>query len=456
MKKIRYTCLLLIALFTVPSCRKGNDLYVNPNSPTAANPSTMLVAVEANTFMNYEGGMTRIASIWMQHNSGVSAQFTATDTYDVIASDMDNYWQGLYVGAMKNAQLLYKQYETANPWYGGISKILLAFNLGIATDLWGDVPYAEAFQLENNVSMPHYDPQATILNDIQSLLDQGIADLSKPAASNTFLPGSDDQIFGGSATEWIKTAWTIKARYHNRLSKKDATGSANLVLADLNNGISSNADNCKSQHYSTDPNQWADFQNARSKNVMPCQTLIDSMHNMADPRTPFYFDTTGQHGIAVGNPLGQAQVTGSGWGPYLNNPSGSTPLVTCAEANFLKAEANARLGNMAAAVNALQLAITSSISDVTAGTSSGITQANAYTLANTSIHSIIFEKWKAMFGQPIEAYSDYRRTGFPFLAIRPNAIRTFIPRRLPTDLSEQTNNSNAPIYDLSVPVWYAQ
>jgi hypothetical protein len=453
-----------LAITAFAACRRGNDLYTSPNSPSVASPSTMLVGIEANTFMNYEGGLARIASIMIQHNSGVSAQYSATDVYDLNSSDMDNYWGGaggggLYTGSMVNARAMYSTYEAANPYYGGIAKILMAMNLGMATQMWGDVPYKEAFQLASGINAPHFDPQVQILTDIQALLDQGIADLNQPATANAFSPGADDLIFGGNTAAWLKTAYVLKARYHMMMTNHDGsamgTTTATQVLVDLSNGMTSNADDCKSSHNGTQQNQWDAFQLSRAQNVLACQVLIDSL-TQADPRTWMYFDTTGEGNMAVGNTLGSQNVGASQWGPYFISASGSnpTPLVTYAEAQFLAAEANIRLGNAAAANTALKNGIMASISDVTSGASTGTVQANVYTVINTTLHTIMLEKWKAMFGQPIEAYTDFRRTGYPALKPNPSGIRNWIPYDMPTSLGEQTNNPNAPPTDYSRKPWF--
>jgi hypothetical protein len=466
--KTKKILILALTISAFSACRKGDDLYVNPNVPATATPATLLTGVEANTTMNYESGIARTVSLWMQHNSGYIAQYQQYDAYDIQGSDMDNYWSGLYVGAMKNAKLLYDQYEVAYPYYGGIAKVNMAINLGIATELWGDVPYSEAFKFDAGISMPHMDAQKAILASIQTLLDQAIADFSKPASANQQLPAGDDVIFGGSASKWKKTAYVLKARYHNLLSKSDPAGSAANVIADLANGMTSLGDNCLTAHNtSADQNQWGAFQEGRGY-MSACQTLIDSMGGgappTADPRLFYYFDSTGNGNAVVGNPLGQF-AGGSTLGNYLYDVSlaasgGSgtdrpTPLVTYTEQLFLLADAQARTSDFVNAAANLNLAIQASVMDVTAGTSTGVAQA-IYTPANTTVHTVILEKWKAMFGQPLEAYADYRRTGFPMLKVNPAGIRTYIPQRFPTDLAEQTSNTNAVIYQLNVPVWFAQ
>jgi hypothetical protein len=463
--KTKKIVILALTIAAFASCRRGNDLYVSPNAPSKVTPATLLTGIEANTTMNYEAGIGRTVSMWMQHNSGYIQQYAQYDAYDIQSSDMDNYWTGLYVGAMKNCQILFTQYEATYPYYGGIAKINMAINLGIATELWGDVPYSEAFKFESGVSFPHNDKQKDVLASIQTLLDQAIADLSKPASANTSLPAGDDVIFGGSAAGWVKTAWVLKARYHNLSSKSDPAGSANNVVADLApaNAMTSNGDNCVTSHNTaTDQNQWASFQDGRGY-MSASQTLIDSMggsipgvNGTPDPRLFYYFDSTGSGNHTVsGNPLG-GSVGGSLLGPYLYNATDDrpTPLVTYAEQLFLLADAKVRLADPTA-FTTLNQAIMASVSNVTAGTSTGVSLAT-YTGPTTDTHAVILEKWKAMFGQPLEAYADYRRTGFPKLTVNPSGVRPYIPQRFPTDLAETTSNPNAQTFQLNVPVWFAQ
>jgi hypothetical protein len=458
--KTKKILILALTIGAFTSCRRGNDLYVSPNSPSVATPATLLTGIEANTIMNYEAGIARTVSMWMQHNSGFIQQYQQYDAYDIQSSDMDNYWTGLYVGAMKNSQILYTQYELTYPYYGGIAKINMAINLGIATELWGDVPYSEAFKFEAGVSFPHNDKQKDVLASIQTLLDQAIADLSKPASANVKLPSGDDVIFGGNAAGWVKAAWVLKARYHNLSSKSDPTGSANNVVADMAGAMTSNADNCYAMHNSsTDQNQWASFQDGRGY-MCASQTMIDSMGGSVkastpDPRLFYYFDSTGMGNIVVGNTLGGTSQ-GSLLGPYLYSPTDDrpSPLVTYAEQLFLLADAKVRLADPTA-FTTLNQAIMASVSDVTAGTNTGASLAT-YTPLKTDMHAVILEKWKAMFGQPLEAYADYRRTGFPRLTVNPAGVRTYIPQRFPTDLAETTSNPNAVTYQLNTPVWFAQ
>jgi len=454
MKKTSYIVIAL-ALLTAgfSSCRKGDDLFVSPNAPVSATPQTMLSAVEVGTFNNLEGGTARIASIFVQHNSGVAAQSIVHEQYNPTPSDMDNYWSGVYL-TMNNCKLLNNNFGTANPYYAGISKVILAMNLGNATDLWGDVPYTEAFMGQEGNFTPHYDSQESVLTAVQTLLDGAITDLAQPEGSNKALPGSDDFIFNGDVAAWTRTAYTLKARYYSRLSKKSGYSPATL-LDYLSHGISSNAENCYSVHGTggAEYNQWFAFLNDRSY-MVASQTLVDAMGNMTDPRTAMYFDVSGT-GEAVGNVLGELNTDASYWGPYLTpSPDQHVVLVSYAEAKYMEAEAKVRMGD-ATAFTTLNDAIKASVDEVTAGADDGSTIA-IYTDVTTDLSAVMTEKWKAMFAQPVEAYSDIRRTGYPLLTPNPNAMKTYIPVRLPTSLTERNSNPNAPQLDLNIPVWYAQ
>jgi hypothetical protein len=446
------------------SCKKGDDLYLSPNSPSKATASTLLSAIEVGTFNNLEGGATHHATIFMQHGAVITGQALEPELYAPTESDMDNNWNGLYLN-MKNCKILMDDFGGENPYYKALGEVIMVMNLGIATDMWGDVPYSEALkgtETGENL-MPKYDPQQAVLNSMQSLLDDAIANLAKSKASNALLPGGDDYIYGGNPAAWTKLAYTLKARYYSRLSKK-AGFDPNTLLSYLSKGFASNADNCYAKHGTagSESNQWASYLANRAY-IVASQVLIDSMGNMKDPRTPQYFDTTGV-GEAVGNPLGNLDVA-SYWGPYVGgiipgdpdgniNPAKNIVLVSYAEAKFLEAEAKVRLSDPTAFVS-LNDAIKASVSEVTEGANDGSSIAT-YTALNTNLRTVILEKWKAMFTEPVEAYAAYRITGFPALKPNPIAKLTFIPRRLPTPQSERTGNVNAPTPALSVNVWYAE
>lgn len=226
------------------------------------------------------------------------------------------------------------------------------------------------------------------------------------------------------------------------------------------------------------------------------------------PFVSIYFGSNGPNsGFAQQNtltvlgiyPVGGKYDDGSGSGSATNNKlnsasaSGAAPvrLITYADRLYLEAEL-IQTGVVATgdARAKLQSAITESIKQVDAvvlktGTAgvpilAGSTGATAYIAAimayydanpAKSLQVIMTQKWLSSFGSAVDAYTDYRRTGFPViwdpnnntmapggfvqpplhgnpvvdpqLAVKVSANRDF-PLSLPWPSSELTSNKNAP------------
>lgn len=448
--------LALCAVVFLGACKTGNDLYDSPNSPAKIGPGVALTSIEVNTIMNTEGDLARTSSILTQQLAAASG-YSALQNYQLARGDYNNHWNGLYSGTLYNAKLMIDKYSATDPYYAGMAKVLMALNLSIAADFWGDVPYSDAFNGTQYLFNAKYDKQQDVYNTIQTLLDNALADFAKPTSANVDLPGNGDIYFSGKISQWISATWTLKARFANRLSLKDPQGSATKVLAYLSNGIKTAADNMENRHAdnSNSQNQWSAFEYQRPGSIVASKKFIDILQSNNDPRLEYYFAEV-EGGGFVGADYNAAQINtdASIIGSYYNDAARSYALVTFSEAKFLEAEAKSRLGQDAS--SALNDAIKASVTYVTSGANDGSSIA-IYNSGTTNITSIMTEKWKAMFGH-IEVYNDWRRTGIPALTPRPQsvgAVLSYIPRRLPTPTTESDVNPNAVFIPLDQPVWWA-
>ena len=309
----KYIAYSLAILLIATGCKHDKDLFVNPNTPSTATPQTMLTEIEVASINSYEGDLTRTAGILVQHGVGVDGQATQTQVYSLTENQFDNQWGQLYQ-TLENCKQLNDRFGDANPRYKGINNILMAMNWGELTDLWGDIPFTEALQAQNNY-YPKYDAQQTVLQGIDKLLNDAITILSNTDNKGA-IPASDDVIFNGSLDNWIKTAYTLKARYLNRYSNKSNYDPA-AILAALSNGISNASEDCMGTHGSgaNEQNQWYAFLNSRAY-IVGAATLIDTMKNRGDLRVYYYFDSTGL-GDVIGSPIDNPDPNVSYWGQYL-------------------------------------------------------------------------------------------------------------------------------------------
>jgi hypothetical protein len=137
------------------------------------------------------------------------AQHTSfeADTDEQGTTRLDGAWTNTYLRALNNAKVLVeKSREQGSPHYRGIAKVVQAYNLGLATSAWEDIPWSEAF-VDGELT-PAYDSQEQIYTTIDTLLDGAIRELRKPP-SEFNSPGSDDIIYGGSADQWIRLAYAL-------------------------------------------------------------------------------------------------------------------------------------------------------------------------------------------------------------------------------------------------------
>jgi hypothetical protein len=359
--------------------------------------------------------------------------------------DMDGDWYNFYTQVMNNLVLLNKKAEAdGNANYAAISKILLAYTLGSATDVWGDVPFSKGFQGIANVT-PTYDSQESVYGQIQTLLDNAIADIAK---NSTTVPSGDDFYYTGDMGKWKKAAYTLKARYYMHLTKAPghtAAAQAQLALTALQNGMASNDDDMKMPFAGG-----AGAENPWQQNFLPGSTLVlastfvDGFEARKDPRKSKMVAPAIETGLYTGRVIGSDDIGSlesySLGGTFYASTSSNNYIVTYSEALFLKAEATFIISGATAAQPVYMLAVKSHMSKLgiaDAVADNYLTSRGTLTSAN-AMKLIIEEKVVANF-LSMENYTDWRRTGFPALTKVKNALSD-IPRRVLYPQSEMTSN----------------
>jgi Starch-binding associating with outer membrane len=449
MKKI--TALLsLVAVLAWTGCSKFVEGYdVSPNSPSQVSLALLLSGAELSTVNTYTGQVARFSAVITQQQAGRLFQYEELQAYDLTETDIDNEWQQIYNRGIVNSQLMIEQAGNENRIYRGIGRVLRAMNLGLATDMWGDVPNTEAgLGLAGEAAFnPAYDSQESIIRDIQATLDLAIADLTSDASDltvNVRVPGEDDFLFGGDGTKWANAARILKARYANRLSKRDAAGSASAALAALDAAYAAGFDGsadlmARFGDAANEWNQWYAFNDTRADYMTMSQGFLDMLAN--DPRLLVY---------------AKSDTSSSPIGDFYGAPAASLPLATFFEAKFIEAEAALRAGNPQRAADAYNAAVTANLTKLGVADAAFLAATAAETSATITLEKIMVQKYIAMFTQP-EVWTDWRRTGFPTLTPNAGAEVNGIPRRFPTAQNERLYNNNATITtDILLPVWWDQ
>ncbi|MCB2408038.1 SusD/RagB family nutrient-binding outer membrane lipoprotein [Hymenobacter lucidus] len=455
-------------LLAAPACSDDvlDDIDTNPNRPETASLRLLLPQVETDAAFGISGTeLAWYSSVFVEHTTGVHAQFEQIDKRApgaFVSNVTNNNWSNIYATNLKDVDTIIRQGSIgseAGSWrYVGIAKILKAYVLGIATDLFGRVPNTNALQGASNLK-PTFDTQESVYASMQTLLDEAILDLDKPSAAT---PGNTDFFFNGDPAQWKKVAYSLKARYANRLSKRDAAGSATRALAAAAQGFTAPTEGWIFTRFTTasiGENPWYQERNDRS-HLAVSTTIYDLFTTLNDPRGGLLVDTI-PGGTRVAAPNGtaltdQGSVLYSRASPQLVNATAPLPLMTYAELKFIEAEANLRLGNRTAAYTAYQAAVAAALAQQLvppAAATAYLAQVSVSPgAAGLTLSNIITQKYLSFFVyQPIEAYNDYRRTGIPALHNPEGAP----PRRFPYPQNELDNNRlNVPATSPGSGVWW--
>lgn len=453
MKKYIFLVSTLGIVFSVlASCQRELDTFNdNPNNPTQlSTPTTILTGAEIGTIMNSTGNLPRTLSLFTQHTNGNSFQSLDYTNYFLTETDVETDWSNIYQAGVNLNQII-TQFGSESPYYDGIARVLLAMNIGYATDAWGDVPFTEAFQGVGNLN-PKYDTQEQVIAKIQSYLDTAIADFEKPKTANKSIPSTNDIFYGGDVTKWKKLAYGLKARYALRLSKKDPLASQK-ALDYVKKSLISNADNLVATFDGgNNQNLWYAFNNQRGGYMSMGKFFVDELKNNNDPRLTYLvgLDANGDYS---GSAPEDANSDASPFGDYFaGSASTSNIIFSYSEVKFIEAEAQFRLGATSLAQTALKDAVNASLVAVTGS------QDNLFSNSVSSVVSlenIINQKYIALF-TTMEPYNDWRRTGYPTLTPNQVSQTKKIPLRLMTPKSERTLNKNAIVVSsMYTPVWWA-
>ena len=221
----KFAGLLTFSALILFSCKTWIDTDINtdPDAPADVPMNLLLPAIEQAAGYNLCGtDFVRTTNIWMQQFDGVTRQSYTEARYQLLPGDVNNIWNSVYTNIFMNTKILIDKAENTegaeSPYNAGVGKVLMATALGVATDLFGDMPYSEALMGDENVLTPAFDAQETLYTTIQSLLDDAIADLGPPASDNKLDVGGD-VIYNGNVAKWEKAANSIKARHLLQLLK---------------------------------------------------------------------------------------------------------------------------------------------------------------------------------------------------------------------------------------------
>jgi hypothetical protein len=463
-----YTILGAGILLTASACESFLDVNENPNNPEDAPISGLMTNSTYETALNVQ----RIGSATSNYVQYLASPNPATSSDTMDPVNFSGTWFSLYNVMTDVNEIIRKAEESGANHYLGAGQILMALNLGMTVDIFGDVPFSESFNFETVT--PAYDSDEQLYQQVLSLLDQGIANLQGETAISI---GADDFIFGGDIDKWIRFGNSLKARFLLH-TKETSTYNANEVLAAVSAGFQSNDDDAAVTFFEQRFNPWAQVAINNSNLLLGgwiseqfVQALDGTSYPTVDPRLPLMIGTTDEGefiGTVNGAGRGDAPEQGARStlipGQFYTSTTSPLLIATYAELKFIEAEA--ALASDPARAYAAYLAGIEAHMDML-----GVSEEDkAAYLADESVSvgagsltmdEIMKEKWVAMFLHP-ETWNDARRFDYGYKDmtlpenLNPELNGNYIRRLAYPDSEVSRNGNNVPNVTLLDRIWWDQ
>lgn len=478
---------ILSGILLLSSCTSNfEEINKNPNYPASSDPAYIFNYVIKEGAGEYGGsGDGRIYSTydysyvqrWVMQTAAVWGNstmppYTLFDQYRI-----QNLWKYFYSNLLLNCfvleEMTAENAELVNMHQA--ARIWTIYNFHLVTDLWGDVPYSDAWKLISETTdeamHPSYDIQEDIYADMIEILKDAAQSFDDSKVFYT-----DDMIYDGDMNLWIKFANSLRLR----LAMRSGNQAEVAAIVTEDNLISSN-DEAALFTYIDATDWWNPYyeMNVGSKNpaspdltgtsvIKISELMVRQLDDTDDPRLEIYalpteFDNVTYKGVPnlMNSTLKENQAMGMGVSTssyigsyFFTNPTLTRQVLSYAEVCFLRAEAAQR--GWTGDDDQLQY-------------NNGVRSALQYynvedTLINEfltngapydgTIEQIITQKWVALFLNGWEAFAEYRRTGFPQLMkweLELDGIkikkaewieveRNYIPGRLPYPQDEEALN----------------
>ncbi|WP_103864781.1 SusD/RagB family nutrient-binding outer membrane lipoprotein [Aquimarina sp. I32.4] len=471
-----YIYLFVFTILLAGCAEDFEDINTNPNAPVDVQPSLLLRQVLYNygEQMSYEGFVA--GNLLSQHLTALD--FNLFDRHALKSPQLGgNPWAIFYTNLRDNETILTKSREVSTfTVYEGPALIFKAYMTMTLTDLFGDVPYSEAFIGDQGTVTPKYDTQETIYmaeGGILDNLEKGIEAIQNYSGNSTL---EGDVLYNGNLDNWIKFANSLRIKALIRISGKEDISEQLQAIVSEGNYITTNAGNAVFEFTDSEPNNFrlARLRAGDFNNFVMSETIENILIELNDPRINVLFRPFGNataneyNGLINGIDASQTTISLAEYslaGTIFREHTGDLDAnyMTAWETHFLLAEA---------AVKGFITEDAKTLYDT------GITEAFEYwqttlpenylntTVAfdtNKALEQISTQKWIANMINGYEGWIEYRRTGFPRLKpVSASLNNGAIPVRIPYPTEEATLNTanynqaaqNTNNNSIDFPVWW--
>lgn len=366
--------------------------------------------------------------------------------------------------------------QTSEPVALALTRLLRVAIMHRETDIYGPIPYSKVIQPTGDIELTvAYDTQEEVYAEMFKELEEVGTVLEDNKKMSAEAYRKFDDVYYGDISKWIKYLHSLQLRMAMRLVYVNSDLARRIAESAVSSGvITANADNAllkvEENRIAMIWNDWNDHRAAAE--------IINYMNGFKDPRREKMFTKVGDDyvGMRIGSDPADKKVWMNSFSKPVITDTDPILWMNAAEVTFLRAEGALRGWEMGGKANELyKQAIALSFEE------RGVKGASEYAedatseypgeykppvgsgyneqLSNITIQwqegdtyfernleRIILQKWIAIYPLSIEAWSEFRRTGYPrLMPVALNKSGGTIPegtwiRRLPYPAEEYSLN----------------
>lgn len=385
---------------------------------------------------------------------------------------------------------------TSDPVVLAISDVCRVAAMQRVTDMYGPIPYSQMRAagdggkvnadgtFQGSLFAAPYDSQKDVYDYLLKDLNGAIAKLMENRNAETAWFSKYDKVYAGNVNNWILYANSLKLRMAIRLSYVEPAKAKQIAEEAVNHSVGVITSNAQNAFRTVDDNPLYTMSVGSWRQVKASADIISYMSGYKDSRLPMYFTTSKYAGHTSEYAGIRNGITVSVGYPETSDPvvTKTTPMIwfSAAEVAFLKAEGALRGWNMGGTAESFYnqgIMLSFEQNGASGGDNyinDAISKPIAYVCWNANIpgystlgfppqsditikwdnaatneqklERIITQKWIAIYPLSNEAWSEFRRTGYPKLApIVDNRSGGIVPngqfaKRLPFSSTEYQNN----------------
>lgn len=450
-----------LLMLTASGCKKNFEDYATDDTgipDSEIKLPTLLPPLQSAIFKNYQTAQNLSADAYAGYMMSPTPFIASYNlNYTMVDGWNRNGFNDQYTFVMAPVNKMAKLgLRTSNPDMWAIALIVKVEAMHRVTDKFGPIPYSAVGKTLTNTP---YDSQQAVYTQFFNELDTAVSNLQTYIAANpSQKPFTEfDRVYGGDYTKWLKFANSLRLRLAMHIVKADpatAKLQAEKAMNASNGGLLTTvADNAAIAVAPGSVNDLFQLTNDYTDNRLSA-TMATYLTGYNDPRLTSYATSATDaafSGQYVGIRIGSAIPSKQDYTSYasINTASSFTmmapqQIMTAAEVCFLKAEAGLRgwagAGDVKTnyeqgiTVSMQQWGINNATAYINDATSKQANYTDPKNAANNiqavstvtikwdeaatpelKLERIMTQKWLAVFPEGQEAWTEFRRTGYPKL-----------------------------------------